>query len=246
MPNIQVEKFVNAPLADVWKTWDNYGEVAAFHPGVEKSYLLEDSAPSGKGAKRRCDFVDGKNHVLDACYCPTDGHLQPAELVQAYIKVGKNRGVEYQSNCPVEQIMVQGGKVCGVKTAGGEYHAPIVVNATGPWSYLVAGMVETALPTAAMGHHYLTTRPDPGVPVDRMSPAVRNRHHRLYTRPESGGLIIGMYEAEPLEYDTEELPIDFDMSALKAPRDDYNVAMLIHSAQQRFPWINERTQISHL
>jgi 4-methylaminobutanoate oxidase (formaldehyde-forming) len=182
--------------------------------------------------------------LIDACYCPTDGHLQPAELVQAYTKVGKKHGVEYRSNCPVEQIMVQGGKVYGVKTAGGEYHAPVVVNATGPWSYLVAGMVDTALPTAAMGHHYLTTRPDPGVPVDRMSPAVRDRHHRLYTRPESGGLIVGMYEAEPMEYDAEELPVDFDMSALKAPRDDYNLAMLIHSAQQRFPWINERTPMA--
>jgi 4-methylaminobutanoate oxidase (formaldehyde-forming) len=182
--------------------------------------------------------------LFDACYCPTDGHLQPAELVQAYIKVGKNHGVAYQSNCPVEQIVVQGGKVCGVRTAAGEYHAPVVVNATGPWSYLVAGMVKAALPTAAMGHHYLTTRPDPGVAVDRRSPAVRNRHHRLYARPESGGLIVGMYEAEPLEYDSEELPMDFDMSALKAARDDYHVALLIHSAQQRFPWIDERTPMT--
>ena len=27
--------------------------------------------------------------LIDACYCPTDGHLQPAELAGAYIKVGK-------------------------------------------------------------------------------------------------------------------------------------------------------------
>ena len=34
--------------------------------------------------------------LIDACYCPTDGHLQPAELVQAYFKIGKNLGVQVQ------------------------------------------------------------------------------------------------------------------------------------------------------
>src|SRR6478736_4215232 len=39
--------------------------------------------------------------LIDACYCPTDGHLQPAELAGAYIKVGKRYGVEYETNTPV-------------------------------------------------------------------------------------------------------------------------------------------------
>ena len=32
--------------------------------------------------------------LLDACYCPTDGHLQPAELVASYVKWGRKLGVE--------------------------------------------------------------------------------------------------------------------------------------------------------
>jgi len=182
--------------------------------------------------------------LIEACYSPTDGHLQPAELANAYHKVGKGLGVRYEVNCPVEEIILQGDKVKGVRTALGEFNAPVVVNAAGPWSYLVAGLADEILPTAAIGHYYLTTRPDPNHPVDRMSPAVRNRHHRLYTRPESGGLIVGIYEAEPVEYDMEKLPKEFDMSAMKAARDSINVAMLIHLAQQRFPWINERTPMT--
>jgi sarcosine dehydrogenase len=182
--------------------------------------------------------------LIEACYSPTDGHLQPAELVSAYHKVGKGLGVRFEINCPVEQIIIRGGRVAGVQTSRGEFHAPVVVNAAGPWSYLVAGLAQETLPTAAIGHYYLTTRPDPDHPVDRLSPAVRNRHHRLYTRPESGGLIVGIYEAEPVEYDMENLPKDFDMSAMKAGRDSLNVALLIHLAQQRFPWINERTSMT--
>ena len=43
--------------------------------------------------------------LIDACYCPTDGHLQPAELAGAYIKVGKRCGVEYKTNTPVTGIL---------------------------------------------------------------------------------------------------------------------------------------------
>jgi glycine/D-amino acid oxidase-like deaminating enzyme len=182
--------------------------------------------------------------LIDACYCPTDGHLQPAELASAYLKIGKRAGVEYLQNCPVEKILIDHGRAQGVETAAGTFHAPAIVNAAGPWSYLVAELAETVLPTAAIGHYYLTTRPDEQNPVDRLSPAIRDRHQRIYSRPESGGLIVGLYGEEAIQYDMEQLPVDFDMSSLKARQDDIHVAMLIHATQQRFPWINERTPMT--
>lgn len=182
--------------------------------------------------------------LIDACYCPTDGHLQPAELAGAYIKIGRELGVQYQSNCPVTEIVCSGGKVHGVKTEEGEWYSPVVINAGGPWSYLVAELADATLPTAALGHCYLTTRPDPEHPVDRLSPAIRDRHLRLYSRPESGGLIVGMYGAETDQYAMESQPPDFDMSAMKARLDSIYVATLIDATRQRFPWINERTPLS--
>ncbi len=182
--------------------------------------------------------------ILEACYCPTDGHLQPAELVSAYIKVGRSHGVRYESNCPVKKIMIDGGRARGVRTVKGDFFAPVIVNAAGPWSYLIAELAEETLATAAIGHYYLTTRPDPKHPVDRLSPAIRDRHHRIYARPESGGLIVGTYEAEPEEWDTGALPDDFDMSSLKAKPGSLNVAILIDAAHQRYPWINERTPMT--
>lgn len=182
--------------------------------------------------------------LIDSCYCPTDGHLQPAELVSAYVKVGKDRGVRYKTNTPVTDILLEGGRARGVSTADGEYHAPVVVNAGGPWSYLNAELAETVLPTAAIGHYYLTTRPDPNNPVDRFSPAVRNRELQIYTRPESGGLIVGIYDEEPELHDMRKLPVDFDMSRMKAARDSLLVARLIDATHQRFPWIDERTPMT--
>jgi len=182
--------------------------------------------------------------LLEACYCPTDGHIQPAELVAAYLKVGRERGVQYKTNTPVNEILIDRSRVRGVKALGVEYHAPVVVNAGGPWSYLNAELADAILPTAAIGHYYLTTRPDPAHPVDRLSPAVRDRHLRLYTRPESGGLIVGIYDPEPELHDMRRLPVDFDMSRMKAARDSIQVARLLEAAAARFPWINERTPMS--
>ena len=221
----------------------------------ERVQEIKDSVIMGKSIGFDIDHIDiadvaekvphmKTDDLLAACYCPTDGHLQPAELVSAYIKVGKKNGVQFRVGTPVEQILLHNGAAKGVKVADGEYHAPVVVNAAGPWSYLVAELADATLPTAAIGHYYLTTRPHPDHPVDRLAPGVRNRHNRIYARSESGGLIVGTYEAEPVEYDTEKLRPDFDMSAMKAERDSINVAMLIHCAHQRFPWIDERTPMT--
>jgi 4-methylaminobutanoate oxidase (formaldehyde-forming) len=182
--------------------------------------------------------------LIDACYCPSDGHLQPAELAAAYIKIGRERGVQFRTNTPVTGIIIESGRVSGVKTVDGDFYAPVVVNAGGPWSYLNAELAETVLPTAAIGHYYLTTRPDLSHPVDRLSPAVRDRELRIYTRPESGGLIVGIYDAEPDLYDMRKLPVDFDMSRMKAARDSIQVARLIEAANGRFPWIDERTPMT--
>lgn len=179
--------------------------------------------------------------LLDACYCPTDGHLQPAELLAGYVRVAREHGAVFRTQSPVEAVQIEAGRIRGLRAAGIEFSAPVVVNATGPWSYLVADRAGSRLPTAALGHYYLTTLPDDSMPVDRHSPAVRDRQNRIYSRPEAGGLIVGMYEAEPVEYDMAALGPDFDMSAMRARRDELNVALLLDAAGRRFPWIEPRT-----
>jgi sarcosine dehydrogenase len=237
-----VEIFVQTGSLRIAGTPERANEVARLVEmgrfiGFEIDYLsLADVA-------RRLPYMR-TDDLLAACYCPTDGHLQPAELAAAYVKIGKQRGVAYRTQTPVCGILTKSGRVVGVHTPSGEYHAPVVVNAGGPWSYLNAELAGTVLPTAAIGHCYLTTRPDPAQTIDRLSPAVRDRELRIYTRAESGGLIVGIYDAEPELYDMRKLPPDFDMSRMKAARDSFQVASLIDAANRRFPWINERTPMA--
>jgi len=65
LTKIIVEEFVNAPIEEVCKSWDDFGAIARFAPNLKKSYLLEGSAKTGLGAKRHCDLADGKNYLQE-------------------------------------------------------------------------------------------------------------------------------------------------------------------------------------
>src|SRR4051812_7281592 len=154
-----VEIFIQTGSLRVAETSERAAEIASLVEMGKSIGFDIDHMPIDEVA-RRLPYMR-TNDLIDACYCPTDGHLQPAELAGAYIKVGRERGVQFKTNTPVTDILIASGRVRGVQTAEGDYHAPVVVNAGGPWSYLNAELAETVLPTAAIGHYYLTTRPDP-------------------------------------------------------------------------------------
>ncbi|MBX3413769.1 MAG: FAD-binding oxidoreductase [Pirellulales bacterium] len=238
----EVEIFVETGSLRVANTPDRAGEIRD-HVALAKEVGLAVEHVDNREVARLLPYMR-TDDLLDACLCPTDGHLQPAELLAAYVKVARGAGATFITQAPVEKVHVAGGRVRGVRAAGKEYSAPIVLNATGPWSYLVAERAESRLPTAAIGHYYLTTAPRDETPVSRTSPAVRDRENRIYSRPEAGGLLVGMYEDEPVEYDIEALGPDFDMSQMRAARDQYNVALLVDAASRRFPFINERTPMT--
>ncbi|MFV2038416.1 MAG: SRPBCC family protein, partial [Paracoccaceae bacterium] len=65
MASVSVEKTVDASLSDLWASWDDFANISVFNPGVQKSFLINDSRDTGLGAERRCDLADGKNYLLE-------------------------------------------------------------------------------------------------------------------------------------------------------------------------------------
>jgi len=65
MAKVTVTQIVKAPLEDVWASWDDFGNIANFNPGVKSSYLLKGSTETGIGSKRQCNMSDGKNHIRE-------------------------------------------------------------------------------------------------------------------------------------------------------------------------------------
>ena len=78
--------------------------------------------------------------LVEYCYCPADGHFDPAELLNSYIEIARARGAVFLTGTPVTSLLIRSGKVKGVSTPAGDCHAPVVINAAGPWSYLLAGL----------------------------------------------------------------------------------------------------------
>ncbi len=65
MASVTVEKIVNAPLSELWASWDDFANISVFAPNIAASYLINDSRDTGLGAERQCDLKDGKNYLRE-------------------------------------------------------------------------------------------------------------------------------------------------------------------------------------
>lgn len=66
MARVTVSKRIDATIDEVWKSWDDFGNIYKFNPSVTSSTLLNDEGkPTRVGTKRQCDLSDGKNWVRE-------------------------------------------------------------------------------------------------------------------------------------------------------------------------------------
>jgi sarcosine oxidase, subunit beta len=70
-------------------------------------------------------------HVLAASYCPSDGHANPLATVRALAAAAARAGARIQTHTEVLQILVERGRVGGVRTATATLAADVVVVAAG-------------------------------------------------------------------------------------------------------------------
>lgn len=88
MKTVIVEETVDASVADVWSSWDDFGEVARFHPGIKASRLLSGSAQSGIGARRQCDLSDGgKQFVRERIVGYSPPHRMVIDIYEATVPI---------------------------------------------------------------------------------------------------------------------------------------------------------------
>lgn len=179
--------------------------------------------------------------VLSAVYVPTDGYIEPPELAEAYLAIGRQEGVRFFENSSVKSVLVESGRIKGVRTIAGDFSAPTVLNAGGPWSYLIAEKGGSKLPTAAVAHYYFTTTSFSGVHSDPEEPTLRDRENRIYSRPRKGALRVGIYETKPVGFEMEKLPEDYSMGEMTAEKDHPTVTALIEASARRFEGISMET-----
>jgi glycine/D-amino acid oxidase-like deaminating enzyme len=152
------------------------------------------------------------DHASAIAYYPDDVYLDPALFTRGVARAAADQGAELLPHTMVEEILLAGDRVTGVRTSAGPLSAPIVIDAAGAWARGLARMAR--LPMIAVRHQLLVTRPLPE--VSPLQPITRVLDANVYVRPCDGGLMLGGYESTPLllddvPADIADLPLDLDV-----------------------------------
>jgi len=185
----------------------NDDEVTVFKRNVELQNRLgvQTEWLNGDEIRKRLPMMCLKD-VIAGSYNPMDGLVDPNSVVMGYIGAAQRLGSKAVSSLPVTGIQIQSGKVIGVETPSQSISAPVVVDATGPWSSLTSRSIGIHLPVVPLRRQWLTTTALPKLPPD--FPFVIDFAQSLYFHPEGLGLLTGM--SNPLEIPSFDQTIDSD------------------------------------
>ena len=207
------------------------GEQIVFHqPGALKIARLPDHVEQLKGevvrgrrmgtgiemispeeARAKNPFLNTTG-ILGVIYSPTDLYLEPSQIPNGYARAAERLGVTMLPHTLVTGITTHNGVVNGVETEQGTIRCETVVDAAGAWLRAVAALTGAKVAVVPTRHQLLITEPIDG--VDAMQPITRIIDVNVYARPDEGGLMLGGYEQNPLQYDARALPPRFDIADL--------------------------------
>ncbi|TNF86472.1 MAG: FAD-dependent oxidoreductase [Gammaproteobacteria bacterium] len=143
--------------------------------------------------------------LVGAAFIPTDGHIDPNSLTQAYARGFRNHGGRIFEGVRVTALERDGNRISRVVTDRGGIDIETVVNAAGLWARQVGWMAGVEIPAGVVQHQYLVTEKSERIP-DAL-PALRDPDGGFYAKPEPGALAIGGWEkATPAVNPVEGFP----------------------------------------
>jgi len=142
----------------------------------------------------------------------TDVYLEPVQIPLGYARAAEKRGATLLPETRVTGIETERGAVRRVITDKGAIRTETVVDAAGAWLRLVAALGGTGVPVVPTRHQLMITETlaevRPEQPITRIIDA------NVYVRPDKGGLMLGGYEADPVQYDMQAMPPGYRIEAL--------------------------------
>lgn len=136
-------------------------------------------------AKEIVPFLNTEG-LISAAFCQKDGHLNPFHTTQAFANAAKRLGVRIYTYTEVTGIIVENGKIKGVRTDKGDISTNTVVNAAGGYSHIIAKMAGVDLPVYSERHQILVT--EPVEPI--LKPMVMSFSLNLYCQQVPHGSIV--------------------------------------------------------
>lgn len=132
-----------------------------------------------------------------AAYEPDSGYADPASTTASLMNAAKALGATFHPECRVTAIHTAGGAVTGVSTTQGDFFAPIIVNAAGPWAGELCALAGVDLPLSTWRHDTMIVQRPPS--MQEPHPTVIDFPNSMYFRPEGHGLtLVGLEDGNPL------------------------------------------------
>ena len=139
------------------------------------------------------DFIT--EHFDYAAYEPDSGYADATLTTNSFIEAAKRNGAMLIQNCEVTAIHTAGGTITGVSTDKGDFNAPIIINAAGPWAKHVASLAGIEIPLETWTHDVAFLHRPPSL---GKIPAVIDDTINCYFRPEGSALVLAAGEDESL------------------------------------------------
>jgi sarcosine oxidase, subunit beta len=139
--------------------------------------------------------------VVGGSYCPTDGLIEPLQVMRGFMQRACERGVRLWLETEVTGIEVERGSISGVLTTRGRLSTRVVVNASGAWAAEVARLAGVEIPVVPLRRQLVAARLSEDLParlpmVIDMTDGFHFRRARLTDMGTPGAL---MAWPDPLE-----------------------------------------------
>jgi sarcosine oxidase subunit beta len=170
--------------------------------------------------------------VLGATFCPTDGYSDPVGIIHALAEEVRVRGVTISEHAPVEEIIVEHGRVQAVRIPQETISTPLVINATGVYAPFIARLAGiNNLPVRPLRRQLLLTEPFADLPED--VPMVVDLVTSFHFRRRDGGVVFAL--PLPPEPEEERLNQALAPEAFALTVDDNFWPLLQQHARRRCP-----------
>jgi glycine/D-amino acid oxidase-like deaminating enzyme len=155
--------------------------------GVDGEWL------SPREVERLVPAVAGGTFVGGA-YGHDDGVADIAALLEAYLRAGREAGVELLAGRCLTAIEADARGIAGVRAGDRRISTRVLINGAGAWAPEVARLAGiSSLPLRSLKRHLMVTSAIPW--VDRSWPSVWELDHDVYFRPEPPGLLLSPCDA---------------------------------------------------
>ncbi len=163
--------------------------------------------------------------LIGAVWGPQDGMAGPAEVTAGYARRARELGARIEEGVDVTAVVVEHGRVTGVRTTQGDVGTRIVINAAGPTAARVAQLAGVGIPVLPRRRHIFYTEPFPEIPGP--VPLTTDRASGFYFRKEMDQLLLSPGDVEDIGTD------------LAAPVDWSRVEETVEKALHRLPIVEK-------